>query len=159
MQVRPDDPKLRGHPMLLRRGWQRRAIPIVVHGDGGRFTNNNKNSLMVVSWRPLLNPRFGIGTFLLWCLAKTVRASGTKHGIDSHHELWLLTVFLVNALYTGRYPETDHKGDLWPTGSEEAQRFASQERMFGGDLFLVVWSLTGDLPYLAEECGLPPLQQ
>ena len=63
MQVRPDDPKLQGHPMLLRRGWQRRAIPIVVHGDGGRFTNNNKNSLMVVSWRPLLNPRIGIGTF------------------------------------------------------------------------------------------------
>eukprot|EP00974_Lingulodinium_polyedra_P056808 5465434-Lingulodinium_polyedra.AAC.1 len=107
--------------MLARRQWQRHAIPIVLHGDGGRFTTNNQNSLMIVSWRPLLNPRFGFGTFLLWCIAKSVRASGSKHGVDSHRELWALTVHLFNALFHGQYPEKDHAQNSWPPDSEEAR--------------------------------------
>ena len=60
--VCPDDPKLIDHPMLAVKDWKSRAIPIVVHGDYGRFTRNSQNSLMVASWRPLLNEDFGVGT-------------------------------------------------------------------------------------------------
>ena len=55
---RADDPTFLDHPMLGKDNWRKRAIPVLLHGDGARFTCNEKNSLMVTSWKPLLNPRF-----------------------------------------------------------------------------------------------------
>ena len=60
-----DDPKLISHPWFtLTIG--KRAIPIMIHGDYGKFTHNNQNSLMVASWRPLLNTNLDFGSLLLF---------------------------------------------------------------------------------------------
>ena len=148
--VRPNDPKLHRHPMLELEGWRDKAIPIVIHGDGAQFTRSG--SLLVASWRPLLNEDFDAGTFLLFTLPKVVRASGKKHGIDSHREFWLLVVHLFNALFRGFHPATNHKGQRWPAGTFEAKQ--SGKPIADSKFFFVIWCLAGDLPYLAEEYGL-----
>ena len=47
IQVRPDDPRLIGHPMLEKPDWKRRAVPLMVWGDGGAFTHAG-NPIMFV---------------------------------------------------------------------------------------------------------------
>ena len=42
-QIRPDDPKLIGHPMLQKPQWQERAIPLAFHGDGVQFVKDPGN--------------------------------------------------------------------------------------------------------------------
>lgn len=149
--VPADDPKLVGHPMLGFENWQQRAIPIVLHGDGAKFTVDHRNSLMVTSWRPLLCKNFEFGTFYLWSLPKLIAAKGRHHGVDTHRELWKHCVHLFNGLFFGLHPLTDPDGNSWQ-GGIEVERAGS--RVAAGDFFFVVWCLAGDLPYLAEEYGL-----
>ena len=35
--------RLVGHPTTLRRDWQRKAIPLIIHGDGAQFTKKSHN--------------------------------------------------------------------------------------------------------------------
>ena len=49
-----DNPQLRDHPVLNRRDWKRRAIPLVLHGDGVPLTGIGK------SWSKLVDVLFGI---------------------------------------------------------------------------------------------------
>ena len=37
-QVRPDDPKLVGRPMLEKENWKFRVVSLMLHGDGVSFT-------------------------------------------------------------------------------------------------------------------------
>ena len=43
-----DNPQLKDHPVLYRRDWKRRAIPLVLHGDGVPLTGIGK------SWSKLM---------------------------------------------------------------------------------------------------------
>ena len=137
--------------MLGKPDWKRRAIPIIIHGDGGQYTKSNNNSLMVTSWKPLLNESFDSGIFLLFTRPKNINAS-IGH-INSHQALWKSIVHLFNAMFVGVLPHADHNGRRWAQGSLEAH-MAERENLFG-PYFFAVWSLTGDLPYLCEEYKLP----
>eukprot|EP00969_Alexandrium_andersonii_P196753 8692384-Alexandrium_andersonii.AAC.1 len=44
--LRGDAPRLAGHPMLANPSCRSRAIPIIIHGDGVRFTNKQGNRLL-----------------------------------------------------------------------------------------------------------------
>jgi hypothetical protein len=46
------DPQLHAHPMRLKPEWQSKAVPLLVHGDAGGYTN--RDSLEVTSWGALL---------------------------------------------------------------------------------------------------------
>eukprot|EP00969_Alexandrium_andersonii_P218072 9631666-Alexandrium_andersonii.AAC.1 len=63
---------------------------------------------MAVSWKPIPNPTFDVGTFLLFTLPKSIRLRAGKHGVDSYNPFWKLTVLLFNALYHGVHPKLDH---------------------------------------------------
>ena len=43
-QVRGDDPRLLDNPCFARPGWRKRIVPLVLHGDGVRFTMKKKGS-------------------------------------------------------------------------------------------------------------------
>ena len=136
------DPQFVAHPMRRTRNWRTRAIPIILHGDGAKFTCESKNSLMVVSWRPLRNIHFDVGTFLLFGLPKIIKANGDKHGVDSHWKLWSSIVHLFNCMLEGQHPDFDHRGRSWPSGSIEA---SSSGAIRVGDYFCGVepcWRFT-----------------
>jgi hypothetical protein len=116
-----NDPRLYNHPMKANPDWKGRAIPIALHGDGASFVKKNHNSLLVVSWRSLLNTMFGIGPFFLFALPKSVRAHLATDGLDSVHALWDCTVFLFNCMFNGTRPDNDHKGNPWEPGTNRAR--------------------------------------
>ena len=49
-----DNPQLKDHPVLYRKDWKRRAIPLVLHGDGVPLTGIGK------SWSKLMDVFVGI---------------------------------------------------------------------------------------------------
>ena len=144
-----DDPRILAHNDID----FDRTIPLVLHGDGGRFIETTHNSLLVVSWRSLLCSSFDFGTVLLFALPKQVRCKHADQGCDSTTDLWQAIVHLLNALHSGTFPGQDHLGQPWPGGSKHAHLAGSA--IAGGKFRAVVWNITGDLPFLAEELGFP----
>ena len=55
-----DNPQLKDHPVRYRRDWKRRAIPLVLHGDGVPLTGIGK------SWSKLMDV-FSISSHLGRC--------------------------------------------------------------------------------------------
>jgi hypothetical protein len=50
--LRSGDPHMVGHPMRTRAAWKSKAVPLLLHGDSGGYTN--RDSLEVTSWGALL---------------------------------------------------------------------------------------------------------
>ena len=154
--VDPEDPKLSLlAEMVASPDWKDRLIPFIIHGDGGKFTNKNQNSLMTVSMRSALVPGFHDAILPTFFLAKTCRLRvGNIHGHpDTLDDLFTLFVHLLNAGYSGVHPVRDDRGVCWPDGTFEA--------MHAGTLFLegkyklVFWIGTGDLEYLGNDLRMP----
>ena len=47
--LRSRDPHLLGHPLLDEAGWQGKAVPMTVYGDGARFARSDSLELVTVS--------------------------------------------------------------------------------------------------------------
>lgn len=78
--VRDDDPKLIGHPMLANPAWRTKAIPLVLHGDGVQFTMKGNSLLCVLLARLLCQGWAANNVFLLACWPKACRSYGSVHG-------------------------------------------------------------------------------
>ena len=108
--------------MLAKPDWKRRAVPLIVWGDGGAFTKAG-NSIMLlcvagllmadVSWKSV----FPVSAF-----CKFNRARKSVHGDDNDtwDRIWKYAVHGLNALFDGHHPATDPWGNAWPTGSHQA---------------------------------------
>jgi hypothetical protein len=74
-----NDPHLSGHAMRAREGWMGQAIPLLVHGDGGQYSNSD--SMEIASWGALTargetwRGRFIMATFV--AAAQTRGEGGT----------------------------------------------------------------------------------
>jgi len=152
--VRPDDPKL----LKLRRmtnieNWKDKAIPIVLHGDGGRFTQKDKNTLLCLSWKPLLARNFSLAIFLLTVLPKKIRTKLSKHDVATDRECWIAIVNFFNSFFEGthsfRHPLTK---ELWPPDSPQGE--LAGQPLCDGNFFGVVWHSTGDMEYNSNELGI-----
>ena len=152
-EVNPSGPRLLGHPLLEKGNYREKAVPLVLHGDGAQFARKAQQSLLVCSWRSLLNTAFDFGIFLLFCLPKSIRVKAGGDGPDSARTLWRVVVHLLNALFEGRHPTHDHTGAPWPARSRQAAQAGKD--VGAGGFFAVVWNITGDLPFLAEDLGFP----
>ena len=142
-EVNPSDPRLLGHPLLEKGNYREKAVPLVLHGDGAQFARKAQQSLLVCSWRSLLNTAFDFGIFLLFCLPKSIRVKAGGDGPDSARTLWRVVVHLLNALFEGRHPTHDHTGAPWPARSRQAAQAGKD--VGAGGFFAVVWNITGDL--------------
>ena len=68
------DDKLKGHPMSLEKDWEKKTIPLFVHGDGVDYANND--NLLVFSWGCLAS---NLPTLLNhWLLACFPKSCGKK---------------------------------------------------------------------------------
>ena len=49
-KVKDNDPRFQNHPMLTEKlDWRERDVPLIVHGDGVRFTMKG-NCLLTLQW-------------------------------------------------------------------------------------------------------------
>ena len=139
--------------MLDQPNWKKRALPIVLHADGGCFAKKNSSSLFVVSWRPYLCKDFDV-MFLITAFSKLCCATHKKnHDADSMIELWEEIKFHLDAFFYGILPEHNRNGDDWPRGTSQAQN-AGQE-IADGLFFGVLWAITGDLECFGNELKTP----
>ncbi len=152
--IRDDDPKfalldhVRADPH-----WRSQLIPIVLHGDGGKFTTKNEESLVCLQWKSLCcKNKFGNGICPFFVLPKSIRANpGTVD--DTAHQLYVHVVHFLNAALEGIHPRFNPSGGEWPAGSFEAE-WAGQP-FCNGRFKIVVWGLTGDLEWFSNELGYP----
>ena len=113
--IRDDDPRMLAHHALRNRdaGWQRKAIPVVLHGDGATFTTRGEHSIVTIDWRGLLAQRFQGWVFPCWSI---IKGCATAEALSA---LWKRTVFLFNQAYHGVHPDVNENGDEWAEGSYE----------------------------------------
>ena len=152
-QVRPDDPKLVGHPMLEKENWKSRAVPLMLHGDGVSFTTGGQ-SLLAISFSFLLSSAgwSELSIFLITAVCKAARCYSKVHGegVDTVHTLWAYIVHGFNALFAGRHPTHDPWGHDWPPGPQADN---AGKPIADGLFFGVVWSLPQDHEYAVNETG------
>ena len=152
-QVRRDDPRLlRLNALHGGDSWQATAIPLCLHGDGGRFTKKNENSLLCVTAKSLA--RSGptpLGMIPLFFMAKQCRATESKQGEDTVDILWEHVVHILQAALRGFHPIDDPYSAQWPKG---LTRDLAGKPLCGGKYSVVIWNITGDLEYLSNELKL-----
>ena len=152
-KIKPNDPSLVGNPMCSKPNWRKRAIPIVLHGDGVSFTRNG-NSLLVVSMSFLLAAGWSWhSTFMLACFPKFCRAYASLHGVGTWDRIWEYLLHGFIALHDGIHPLTDPFGGAWPAGSFAAK--VAGTLLCGGKYFGQVWLLSQDAEYACNELKWP----
>ena len=126
-------------------------VPVVLHGDGVKFTMKN-NSLMVSSMSFLLGQGFSSShTFLLWVFAKVCKVYASVHGADSHDTIWKYIVHGFQALFAGVHSPLDPDGDAWPHGS--SSWLLAGKPIADGMYRAICWLFAMDMDQASNEHG------
>ena len=154
-QVLPDDPRLIGHPMLQKPDWKQRAIPMILWGDGGAFTRRNNTLLALCCGFLLASGWSWKSIFYLSGVCKLNRSYAVVHGDgnDTMDTVWAYIKHGFNSLFEGVHPNVDPWNQPWPAGSYQAH--IAGKHICDGNFFGVVWVLTHDLEYHANELKAP----
>ena len=70
-----------------------------------------------------------------------------RTGPGTMRSCWKVILWSLKAAFEGRWPDRDFNDDPWPIGSFEASKAGT---LLAGGFFMVLWSLKGDLDYLAK---------
>jgi hypothetical protein len=145
--------ELASHPVRLRDGYQEKAIPLSIHGDGVPVTGRGKKWCKfadIFSWTSMLasGPTIDIMFFIWMSIASLSSKAAGQHTL---HTFFTQLVWSLTALWEGRWPAADHTGAKYRKGSLEAKR--AGEPLAQG-YFGVLWCLKGDLDYFASTLDL-----
>lgn len=152
--VRRKDPRIIRHPMCMRDGWTRRAVPIALHGDAvpvigiGR---SNSQSLECFSWQSIL--AYGPTMAIKFWACGVFEKNKHKHGEASEqtvHQIWQLLTWSLKAMFEGTHPHNDWKGIPFARGTAE---FHLAGQPLCTDFFFVVWIIKGDIDWFAKGLG------
>ena len=149
-QIGPRDPKfvnLDKAGMRSDPGWMDNYIPIMMHGDGAVITKN-EGKLLCVQWRSLLSRSFHKNIIPAFSMHSRARVYGDD---ATDYVCWRRLVHLFNAAFEGVHPLTDENRLPWQRGSCADLNKGTQ--FLGGRYKFVVWLLTHDLEYGANELG------
>ena len=136
-----DDPRLEGHPVLDRRDYKSKAIPMVVHGDGAEY--GGRHSADMLSWTGLLTSSSGFSQkpldtkFYAASIPKDV-----KHA-KSSDELCRVFVWSLTAWWKGEFPSHDHLGKPLKDGREHR----AGEQICKDGWFGFVFNLSADIDW------------
>ena len=124
----------------------RRAVPLVLHGDGVPCA---KMSLDTLSWGGYLGQHLPTldSKLLISALFDRAIGKGTRDAYNSA-VAWALT-----ALWSGKFPEMDMIGDPWdvttPHASCAGHILCPELSLFG-----TIWVIKGDMDWFANSLGL-----
>ena len=151
-QAMEDHPAMAAH-LRDRPNWQRRAIPLGLHGDGLPVTGVGKTwaqSAEAFSWGSLVAPGSTIRSLYLifMCYKSLVVASG---GLSTMDAIWRKVCWSFYWLWMGVWPEEDEFGRPWVSGTLDHARAGTS---LAGGFFATIWTIKGDLEWLALGLGL-----
>ena len=150
-----DNPQLKDHPVLYRRDWKRRAIPLVLHGDGVPLTGIGK------SWSKVMDV-FSVSSLLgrgstrmrmFLTFSFFTSLSATADGVTSSDRLFQRLVWSLLWAWRGKHPTHDDCNIEYTDPLSEATRKAG--KYLCGNFFFVLWIIQGDLDHLRTVYGLP----
>ena len=134
--------------MTSKPDWKKRAIPIVLLGDGAKFARTD--SLEVVAWGALLaRISTWASKYVVACFVQNAQARGAVRTWD---EIWKALAWSFGAMFEGVHPVRDHRGQPWPRGSYGGERAGRPLSRDG--YFCVVHRVVGDLDWLYKRLGL-----
>ena len=143
-----NDPHLLHHPLTSKPDWKKRAIPIVLFGDGAKFARTD--SLEVVAWGALLaRISTWASKYVTACFVQNAQARG---GVRTWDEIWKALAWSIGAMFEGVHPVRDHRGQPWPRGSYGGERAGRPLSRDG--YFCVVHRVVGDMGWLYKRLGL-----
>ena len=127
-------------------------VPLGLHGDGGQFQRND--SIIVISFRTLLSSwNVATSQLLLIALPKgCINKSKDDDSKDTMHHIWKVLVWSLEATFYNKFPEMDHMGKDWPTGSWRAKMAGRPLSPAGYRGFLYAIQADGD--YMANKFHL-----
>ena len=152
------DPRIAKHPMCLVPGWQRRAVPILLHGDGvpvARIGRAGAESADFLSIQSLLTTGPSFRTKMMMASIFQKSKAKTSGGfVGTEDTIWKILAWSFRALLKGRFPASDYKGNTYPKSSSAGmlagQRLCTDEEPF----FAVLWSVCGDLDWYSKSLQL-----
>lgn len=127
-------------------------VPLGLHGDGGQFQRND--SINVISFRSLLSSwNVATSQLLLIALPKgCINKNKDDNSKDTMHHIWKVLVWSLEATFYNKFPEMDHMGKDWPTGSWRAKMGGHPLSTAGYRGFL--YAIQADGEYMANEFHL-----
>ena len=131
---------------------RRMFAPLGLHGDGGQFQQND--SINVISFRSLLSSwNVATSQLLLIALPKgCINKNKDDDSKDTMHHIWKVLVWSLEATFYNKFPEMDHMGKDWPTGSWRAKMAGHPLSTAGYRGFLYATQADGE--YMANEFHL-----
>ena len=130
------DPQLHAHEMLDKEGWEDKAVPIAIYGDGASFSRTNL--FEIAAWSLMLSKESTWATkMMMACFVKSAESDTTWD------ELWEVLVWSLTWQFRGVHPPTDHRGEAWPRDSY-GHKHAGKPLSSRG-YFAVVHRICGDL--------------
>ena len=124
-------------------GWQSWCIPCTFHGDGVPVSGIGKvwSKLMTsFSWSSMLNQgSTSESQHYIWSVTDAVASQSTMKDFSQ------ILRWSFDCMFTGKWPQRDYQGKLYPKGSEVAKKAGSWLAAgFRGSHF----NVAGDLDYL-----------
>ncbi len=111
-----EHPQMTGHPMRNRRHWQSRAVPVAIHGDEVPVLGKGKcwcKSYLNFCWYGLLAfAATGLTTadYVFWIWGAFDAYLEADESQDTVDEFLKVLCWSLLALYTGKWPNEDHRG-------------------------------------------------
>ena len=112
--VRRKDPRIKRHPMCLRKDWMRRCIPVSIHGDAVpvlRVGKHGSRSLDCISFQSLLARGETLAVkFLIFCIFEQTKLKKFPGMKDTMCQAWEIIMDSFKALFNGKHPCANYRG-------------------------------------------------
>ena len=137
-------PRWKDHKLQTKSNWKHKCIPLMIHGDGAEFQNND--SLFSISFKGLLNTTDDFQENL-WITSIPKRAAfAGAASVESIHQTVCLT-----ALFHNKWPATDPSGhDIL----DSSPLFWVGRNILPDGYFCVLIGILGDVDFFQNELGL-----
>ena len=122
-------------------------IPLSLHGDGGAFSKND--SLMVISMRSITSAaNVAHSQLFLAGVPKACMNRSSNPAQDTMTCLWKVLAWSFSAVFSGKHPELDHRGQLW---TDKYRMLKAGTSLTPKNYKGCIFALTGDFEYFQNE--------
>ena len=144
-------PRWKGHTFMTKPNWKHKCIPLVIHGDGAEFQNND--SLFSISFKGLLNTTDDFQENLwITSIPKRAAFAGAGDVESTHQTIWKWVSWSLKALFHNKWPAKDPWGhDIL----ESSALFCKVGlNILPDGFFCVLIGILGDMEFFQNELGL-----
>ena len=149
--ISEQDPRMIGHPVHDRAGWQYTAIPIRIHGDAVPVGRSKFRSVDILSFSSMTSDRgctwdTKFPFFVIVGGKHGIKFSGSTTNESTMCKAWRVILWSFECMAAGVWPSRDWDGNEWPPG---VRRDKAGTRL-AGDVFFAFFQVAADLDYLAN---------